>query len=1291
MMTMLLLAVMGSAWGDSYTLGWGAATGDEGTYTNFTAVSGTVTNIVSFSTAKNSSTSNPAYNSNSSELRLYYNSGGAGGSITLTPAEGVTITGFVMTTSTSPSVIYKVDGGTATSVSSSSNTYTVSDISATTSLEIQNANTTNTQLRIKTIQITYTVTSAYTITAQSNNTSYGTVSLNGSVITGSPNVGYRYADPAYTVSPTNSATVTQNGNDFTVTPSDNTTVTINFEPIPTHTATFSVNGSTTTQNLVEGAAITFPDNPVDIQGKTFVGWIETTIDGTTNEAPTFVTSATMGNSDVTYYAVFADVTDNGSGAYTLDYGQETNLSSSTEWGSYGTVYNYTATDGNIWVVKAYKNQGMQINTGKDCSIKIPDCPGNITSISITCSAAKAVGFSGNDYIGSGTITYLAEGSNATSQTLDLDGKNVTGGYIVPKSGSTSITKIVVNYSGVTYSDYCTTVVAVAVERPVITVADNPFLFSTTATITCETEGAVIKYSYDGENWIDYIDVLTITETKTIYAKAIKGEDESTVAQVTATKNLATPTVTVSGDLTIDLEGETNVSAGTLTAAVTYNDAAVEGATVTWSSSNTDIATIDASTGAVTIIATGEVTFTATYVGNSDYADATGTKTVTVTDSKAPGTENNPYTVAQARAAIDAGTGVTGVYATGIVTAIPTAWSSQYNNITFTFVDNSGDTDVLQAYRCVSTDNADASTVAVGDIVVVYGNLTKYGDAYEFYNPCQLVSLRHPSAITFDPESSEQDGTYTVNITSESGTIYYIEQTKMIYLDLETGYPTETNTGVLNPAAVVYSGTLTYSQPMMVTAVTVDANGNISDATTAIYTYTGAVTPPYYETFSDYSGGFTAEKETNGPEWRIQSNTGQQAIANWGEERHYEYVSGSSANTYANNIERYYGTADLISPIINLNGVTDPSFFFIHAGHKFYSDPNTTATQNTGLETTLDDEVAKVSCKVYVGISDVSGNVTTWNQIPWGEGGATFFTQKFRANDYTNADCTVTSSTDSRSGQFIRVNSGEISLDAYKNNYIRIKFEYTSDSEHYGTWNVDKFQVNASKTEKIEMNAKGWTTYVIDHDIDAYQTTLNIGGLQIFKVTEFDNTTAVLQQLGIVENHDSDVDDSERYLPAKTPIVVHGPAGQEIDFVIYQSPEVLPKVKNNLLYASLDPNLAKATSGVRYFVLQMKENADLPYFNKLKEGRAVPDHKAYLNGEQQVEAITSQTNAARGLFVMRDLTNGDSVVSEDGGFVDGIESIDEDTGNAVWHSISGVRVNHPTKGIYIVNGKKVIIK
>ena len=159
LLTVSLFTCVG-AWGacNTYTLGWGAASGSSGTYTNFTATSGSVSNLLSFSTAKNNSGTNPAYNSTNKQLRLYYHSGGNGGSITITPVDGVTITGFVMTCATAPSVKYTVDGGTATSVTASSKVYTVSDgsIAATSSLKIQNVNTSNTQLQISTIQISYT-------------------------------------------------------------------------------------------------------------------------------------------------------------------------------------------------------------------------------------------------------------------------------------------------------------------------------------------------------------------------------------------------------------------------------------------------------------------------------------------------------------------------------------------------------------------------------------------------------------------------------------------------------------------------------------------------------------------------------------------------------------------------------------------------------------------------------------------------------------------------------------------------------------------------------------------------------------------------------------------------------------------------------------------------------------------------------------------------------------------------------------------------------------------------------
>ena len=83
---------------------------------------------------------------------------------------------------------------------------------------------------------------------------------------------------------------------------------ITVNAIPSHTVTWSVNGATTSDTFKEGATITFPSTPANQESKVFRGWVTAAINGTTDEAPEFVTSATMGNADITYYAVFASVT-----------------------------------------------------------------------------------------------------------------------------------------------------------------------------------------------------------------------------------------------------------------------------------------------------------------------------------------------------------------------------------------------------------------------------------------------------------------------------------------------------------------------------------------------------------------------------------------------------------------------------------------------------------------------------------------------------------------------------------------------------------------------------------------------------------------------------------------------------------------------------------------------------------------------------------------------------------------------------------------------------------------------
>ena len=141
----------------TYILGWGDATGDEGTYANFEDASGSVEGLFTFTTEKNGTSSAPAYYATTSDLRIYCDkTNGNGGSITISTEEGVTITGVVMRTTTAPAVKYYVDSGSPVSITASSNTYTMNNLQVQHSIKIQNGNTgDNIQLRIKTIEITY--------------------------------------------------------------------------------------------------------------------------------------------------------------------------------------------------------------------------------------------------------------------------------------------------------------------------------------------------------------------------------------------------------------------------------------------------------------------------------------------------------------------------------------------------------------------------------------------------------------------------------------------------------------------------------------------------------------------------------------------------------------------------------------------------------------------------------------------------------------------------------------------------------------------------------------------------------------------------------------------------------------------------------------------------------------------------------------------------------------------------------------------------------------------------------
>lgn len=149
---------------------------------------------------------------------------------------------------------------------------------------------------------------SYTITATSNNTSYGTVSLEGKTITATPKTGY-YAS-GYTVT-SGSATVTQNGNTFTVNASSDCTIRINFAAKTSVTVNFS--GATVpSQEGYAGESMTLPTATAP-EGFTFLGWTASKLSEDTTEKPTYYTTSFTPTASTTLYALYS-YSEGGSGA-----------------------------------------------------------------------------------------------------------------------------------------------------------------------------------------------------------------------------------------------------------------------------------------------------------------------------------------------------------------------------------------------------------------------------------------------------------------------------------------------------------------------------------------------------------------------------------------------------------------------------------------------------------------------------------------------------------------------------------------------------------------------------------------------------------------------------------------------------------------------------------------------------------------------------------------------------------------------------------------------------------------
>ncbi|UKK67663.1 chitobiase/beta-hexosaminidase C-terminal domain-containing protein [Prevotella communis] len=984
--------------------------------------------------------------------------------------------------------------------------------------------------------------------------------------------------------------------------------------LPKYTVSFSDGGSVTQASY--GAKVTLPTRSA-ISSYTFAGWSETNIPDETTTTPTIIPAGDYTpTADITLYPVYSK-TEGASGVQNKTASVTISDYASAKGWTSGTKYTTIEADENVTIEGASNgNNSKFYNTSTPHNWRFYATDNG--SFTITTS---------NGVLTSATITYTGNklkynNNDVTSATpISVSGTSAT--FVVSGSSSNSqVSAIEVNYTignqGTTY--YWSAPVAATVERPEITLAANPFTFSTTATITCATNGADIKYSYDGTNWSDYSAPLTITETKTIYAKAVLNSDESQIASVTATKNLVEPTVT------IDATGITNTNvfagtdAGSLSASVTYNDAPVEGAVVTWSVDNDKIATINATTGAVTLVDKGTVTFTATYAGNSDFSEKTATYEMTVinNDPNAPGTEGNPYTVAQARAAIDAGEGVTDVYVAGIVCEGGSTLSS--GSMNYWISDDGTETDKFEIYRGKGLNGANFTSVndvKIGDVVVVYGDIKLYGSTYEFNTGSRLVT--HKAKVlnpTFSPVAGvvAAGTTVAISTTTEGATIYY------------TTDGTDPTTG-----SGVYSAPITINVTTTIKAIAVKDGFPNSDVVEASYTVAAPVATP---TFSLAEGTYTSIQTVT-----ISTDTEEADI--------YYTIDGSEPTTSSNK----YSAPISVDETMNIKAIA------VKDGMANSAVASATYTINLPDYAELPfsfnsgkDDIASIIGLTQSGLGsdyntspklkfDGTGDylVLKINEIP----GILSF--DIKGNTFSGGTFKVQTSVDGENYSDLSAYSdlGDTQSEKFdlSADVRYIKWIYTTKS----SGNVGLGNIKLTNTKEIAISAAGWATYCSSAPLDF----TNVTTLTAYTASKYGSAVKFNKVTGKV--------------PANTGLLVRG---ETANVPVCASAEA---VSNLLVGVTTDTPKDAGT----IFVL-MKGSKGIGFYKNTNDF-TLRANSAYLRAED-VEGST-----ARAFIALDDETTG----------IADVKAVKEDAEGMF--DLQGRKIAKPTKGLYIVNGKKIVVK
>ena len=657
----------------------------------------------------------------------------------------------------------------------------------------------------------------------------------------------------------------------------------------------------------------------------------------------------------------------------------------------------------------------------------------------------------------------------------------------------------------------------------------------------------------------------------------------------------------------------------------------DGATIRYTTDGSDPTNTSTIFSTTPISVSSTTTIKAKAFKNSDESSV-ASATYSFVSLNHAGTQADPYTVADARKAIDALDGnKTGVYVTGIVCTGGTSLDNGKMN--YYISDDGTETNKFQIYKGKGINGADftaTSEVQVGDVVVVTGNIKKYNTTYEIDEDNQLVSIKKKPA---DPVISPAAGNVavgtqvTITCATDGATIYYT-----------------TNGDDPTDGSTAYTGPITVNSDVTIKAIAYN-QGLTSAIVSATYT---AFANSYTVTLGDDSSDLTESSPGAGVTLPTRDDSGS-----------YEFVGWSETNvTSETNIKPTIIPAGAYNPTQNVTL------------YPVYARPNYSAESKTGTVTVstyatannwnngtkyttvnIDNNITAIATgggntgKYYTNGNDwrfyqnESAKVTIT-----AEKGHALKTVKFtftvsNTGTLTYNDAVLVSETpvnvSGSSAEFVVKNSGEVTNGQVKITAIEVVY---TDASYL------------SSPEKVTISSYEWATFVSDKALDF--TGLDVKAYAV----EGRNGSSLILSSALTA------------VPAYTPLLLNAPEGS------YNVPVVASAsaIGTNLLKAGTGEKVNPIGGKTRY-VLGVEGGVATFLWIDGTHDAIVPTNKAYLEFDEEINgapvlSLDSNTTGISTLNVERETLNNNS-----------------------YYMLDGRRVAQPTKGLYIVNGKKVIIK